>query len=119
MTLLRLGIYCLLSFVPFWIILPRMNAFYEGPVYMSEAAEGAVYVLGIFGMLIPAAAHVCTRLVTKEGFRVKMAVPRGELWSSKSCEGLKLGVGQRGFYAEHQSQMQSIKVRVRSIKGWV
>lgn len=69
MTVLRLVLFCVLAFVPFWIILPMMNAAWGGPVYMSEAAAPAVYALGTFGMLIPAAAHRITRLVTREGFK--------------------------------------------------
>lgn len=68
MTVIRLVVFCVLSFVPFWIILPMMNAAYGEPVYMSEAAAPAVYALGVFGMLIPSAAHVITRLLTGEGF---------------------------------------------------
>lgn len=68
MTVLRLAIFCVLAFVPFWIILPMMNEAYGEPVYMSEAAAPAVYALGTFGMLIPSMAHLITRLVTKEGF---------------------------------------------------
>ena len=68
-TILRLVIFCALAFAPFWIIMPIMNAAYGEPVYMSEAAVPAVYALGTFGMLIPSAAHLITRLVTKEGFK--------------------------------------------------
>ena len=68
MTVIRLAVFCVLSFVPFWIILPMMNAAYGEPVYMSEAAAPAVYALGVFGMLIPSIAHLLTRLVTGEGF---------------------------------------------------
>ena len=68
MTVIRLVLFCLLSFVPFWIILPMMNAAWGEPVYMSEAAAPAVYALGVFGMLIPSIAHLLTRLVTGEGF---------------------------------------------------
>ena len=48
MTVIRLVVFCVLSFVPFWIILPMMNAAYGEPVYMSEAAAPAVYALGVF-----------------------------------------------------------------------
>lgn len=68
MTVLRLVIFCVLAFVPFWIIVPMMNESYGEPVYMSEAAAPAVYALGTFGMLIPSIAHLLTRLVTGEGF---------------------------------------------------
>lgn len=69
MTVLRLVIFCVLAFIPFWIILPMMNAHFGEPVYMCEAAQPAVYALGTFGMLIPSVAHLITRLVTGEGFR--------------------------------------------------
>lgn len=68
MTVIRLAIFCVLAFVPFWIILPMMNEAWGEPVYMCEAAQPAVYALGVFGMLIPSAAHLITRLVTREGF---------------------------------------------------
>ena len=68
-TIFRLVIFCVLAFVPFWVILPVMNAHFGEPVYMSEAAQPAVYALGLFGMLIPSVAHLITRLVTGEGFR--------------------------------------------------
>lgn len=67
-TILRLVIFCVLACVPFWIILPMMNAAYGEPVYLCQAAQPAVYALGVFGMLIPSAAHLLTRLLTKEGF---------------------------------------------------
>ena len=68
MTVIRLVVFCVLSFVPFWIILHMMNAAWGEPVYMSEAAAPTVYALGVFGMLIPSIAHLLTRLVTGEGF---------------------------------------------------
>lgn len=68
MTVLRLVVFCILSFVPFWIIVPVMNAAYDEPIYICEAAQPAVYALGTFGMLIPSLAHLITRLITKEGF---------------------------------------------------
>ena len=69
MTILRLGIFCLLAFLPFWFIIPAMNAHYGELIYISESAAAATYALGLFGMLIPSAAHLLTRLLTKEGFQ--------------------------------------------------
>ena len=46
-----------------------------------------------------------------------MSTPRGKVWFSKRREALKLGVERHGFYAEHQSQVQRIKVGCRSSKG--
>ena len=69
LTVKRVVIFCVLSFVPFWIIIPILNSVYGGPVYAVESAYNATYLLGIFGMLIPAAANLITRLVTKEGWK--------------------------------------------------
>ena len=41
-----------------------------------------------------------------------MATPRGELWSSKRREALKLGVEHQGLCAEHQ------KAVINHQKGW-
>lgn len=68
-TIKRIIIFCVIAFVPFWIIVPIMNAVFGAPIYECESAAGAVYALGVFGMLIPAAANLITRLATKEGFK--------------------------------------------------
>ncbi len=68
-TLIRLGIFLVISFLPFIIIVPLMNAHFGEPIYECEEAAAAVYALGVFGMMIPSVAHLVTRLVTKEGFR--------------------------------------------------
>lgn len=68
LTVKRIIIFCVIAFVPFWIIVPIMNASFGGMIYESEAAAGAVYALGVFGMLTPALANLLTRLITKEGF---------------------------------------------------
>lgn len=68
LTAKRIVIFCVIAFVPFWVIVPIMNATYGGMIYESEAASGAVYALGVFGMLTPALANLLTRMVTKEGF---------------------------------------------------
>ena len=69
MTVIRLVIFCVLAFIPFWIIVPAMTAHYGEPIYISESAAAATYALGTFGMMIPSAAHLLTRLLTKEGFQ--------------------------------------------------
>ncbi len=68
-TLLRLVTFLVISFLPFIIIVPLLNAHYGGPIYETEEAMPAVYALGVFGMMIPSVAHLVTRLITKEGFR--------------------------------------------------
>lgn len=68
-TLMRLVIFLVISFLPFIIVVPLLNARFGGPIYECEEAAGAVYALGVFGMMIPSVAHLVTRIVTKEGFR--------------------------------------------------
>lgn len=68
LTLKRIIIFCVISFVPFWIIVPILNSLYGGMLYTVEEAAVAIYVLGALGMFIPSIANVLTRLITKEGF---------------------------------------------------
>lgn len=68
LTIKRTIIFCVIAFVPFWIIVPIMNSSFGEMIYESESASGAVYALGVFGMLAPALANLLTRLITKEGF---------------------------------------------------
>ncbi|MBQ3161272.1 MAG: CPBP family intramembrane metalloprotease [Oscillospiraceae bacterium] len=69
LTVKRLIIFLVISFLPFIIIVPIMNSHFGKPIYECEEAIPAVYALGVFGMLIPSAANIITRLATKEGFR--------------------------------------------------
>ncbi|MBO6300969.1 MAG: CPBP family intramembrane metalloprotease [Ruminiclostridium sp.] len=71
LTLKRLIIFLVISFVPFCIIVPVMWSVYGEPIYASdnEALAVPTYLLGVFGMMIPSIANIITRLVTKEGFR--------------------------------------------------
>ncbi len=70
LTIKRLGIFLGISFVPFCIIIPVMWACFGEPIYTSTdpGVMTAVYALGVSGMMIPSAANLITRLVTKEGF---------------------------------------------------
>lgn len=68
-ALMRLVIFLVISFLPFIIFVPLLNAHFGGPIYEREEAAGAAYALGVFGMMIPSVAHLVTRLLTKEGFR--------------------------------------------------
>lgn len=68
LTLKRVAIFCVISFIPFWIIVPVLNSVYGGRIYSLEEAAAAVYALGALGMFIPAIANVFTRVMTKEGF---------------------------------------------------
>ena len=71
LTLKRLVIFLVISFLPFCIIIPIMWAYYGEPIYASENPDVmiATYPLGVFGMLVPSLANLITRLVTKEGFK--------------------------------------------------
>ena len=68
LTIKRIIIFCVIAFVPFWIIVPILNSVYGGMLYTVEEAAAAIYALGALGMFIPAIANVLTRLITQEGF---------------------------------------------------
>ncbi len=68
-TLKRLLIFLVIAFIPFYIIIPVMWSYFGEPIFVSENAATATYCFGVVGMLIPSAAHLITRLATKEGFR--------------------------------------------------
>ena len=66
----RLAIFLLISFPPFMILVPVLWAVYGEPLYTGTDEKYAViiYIVSVFGMMIPAMANLITRLVTKEGF---------------------------------------------------
>lgn len=68
LTIKRIIIFCVMAFVPFWIIVPILNFVYGGMIYTVEEAAAAIYALGALGMFIPSIANVLTRLITGEGF---------------------------------------------------
>ncbi len=68
-TIKILVIYLLISFIPFWIIIPVLNSACGEPIFASENTTTVAYAIGVFGMLIPSVAHFITRIVTKEGFK--------------------------------------------------
>lgn len=70
LTIKRLVIFLILSFLPLMILIPILWLAYGEPIFVSENEQLAVvvYIVGIFGMMIPAVANLLTRLVTKEGF---------------------------------------------------
>lgn len=68
-TIKRLIIFLVISFIPFCVVIPILNSVYGEPIYASEKAMAAAYAVGVFGMLVPSIAHLVTRLVTKEGFK--------------------------------------------------
>ena len=67
----RLIIFLILAFFPFYIIIPIMWTYFGEPIFISENPDVMVanYCVGVFGMMIPSLAHLFTRLITKEGFK--------------------------------------------------
>lgn len=70
MTIKRLAIFLCISFPPFMILVPILWAFNGEPIYSAGDGKYAViiYIVSVFGMMIPSIAALITRLVTKEGF---------------------------------------------------
>ncbi|MBP3856426.1 MAG: CPBP family intramembrane metalloprotease [Ruminiclostridium sp.] len=84
LTIKRLLIFLVISFLPFIVIVPIMWAYYGEPIFVSEKDNvmAATSVLGVFGMMIPSCANLITRLVTREGF--------GRSYLGLNCKG-KMG----------------------------
>lgn len=70
LTIKRSVIFLVISFVPFMVIVPILWSAFGEPIYASTSPgiAAVTYCLGVFGMMIPSAANLITRLVTKEGF---------------------------------------------------
>ncbi|SEL11368.1 CPBP family intramembrane glutamic endopeptidase [Ruminococcus albus] len=70
LTVKRLVIFLVISFLPLSMLIPILWAVYGEPLYSGKNEQLAVisYLTGVFGMMVPAVAHLITRLVTKEGF---------------------------------------------------
>jgi len=70
LTVKRLVIFLCIAFIPFYIVIPVLWSVYGKPLYCGDEDLMAVsYAVGVFGMMIPSAANLLTRLITKEGFR--------------------------------------------------
>lgn len=72
MLIIRLVIFCVLAYLPIYVMTPVLNKVC-GEFIFSENASGktlvVAYAIGVFGMFAPAVAHLLTRLFTKEGFK--------------------------------------------------
>ena len=70
LTVKRLVIFLVISFLPLSMLIPILWAVYGEPLYSGKNEQLAVisYLTGVFGMMVPSVAHLITRLVTKEGF---------------------------------------------------
>ncbi len=63
----RIIIFCVLAYLPVWIITPLMNMHYGELMFASGNTAVGIYLFGVFGMFAPAAANLATRLITREG----------------------------------------------------
>lgn len=63
----RLCIFLVIAFIPFIVLIPILWKVFGAPLYES-GKDGLIYLVGVFGMLIPSVSHLVTRAVTKEGF---------------------------------------------------
>ena len=72
MIIVRLVIFCVLAYLPLYVLTPVLNVVCGELIY-SEDISGktavVAYALGVFGMFAPAVAHLLTRLFTKEGLK--------------------------------------------------
>lgn len=68
MTVKRLVIFVILSFLPFMIMMPIINHMIGTKLFVANEYAAITYAVGVIGMLIPSVAHILTRLITKEGF---------------------------------------------------
>lgn len=70
LTVKRIVIFIVISFIPLMIVIPTLWTVYGEPLYASENEQLAVisYIVGVFAMMIPSAANLIIRLITKEGF---------------------------------------------------
>lgn len=65
----RIVIFCILSFLPFCIVVPIINTVYGSPMFVDKEMRAIAQVVASLGMFTPAIANVLTRLITKEGFK--------------------------------------------------
>ncbi len=63
----RIIIYCVLAYLPIYVITPLMNMYYGELMFASGNTAVGIYLFGALGMFAPAAANLLTRLITREG----------------------------------------------------
>lgn len=66
-AVLRIIIFCVLAYLPIYIITPLLNMHYGELMFASGNTAVGIYLFGALGMFAPAAANLLTRLITKEG----------------------------------------------------
>ena len=68
MTILRLTLFVILSFLPVWIMVILLNRHYGGYFWLNAPA-GVITLSSLFGMFFPTIANLLTRMLTGEGMR--------------------------------------------------
>lgn len=71
-TILRLVIFCILAYLPLYVITPILNNMCGELIYSenrNKYTNMVNYIYGFFFMFTPSLAQVITRLFTKEGFK--------------------------------------------------
>ncbi len=72
MMILRLIVFCVLAYLPLYVITPILNNICEELIFsenVSDKTAVVAYGLGALGMFAPSIAHLLTRLFTKERWR--------------------------------------------------
>ena len=67
--ILRLIVFCVLAYLPLYVITPILNAVCGELIFSEDVSEKTTvvaYGLGALGMFAPSIAHLLTRLFTKE-----------------------------------------------------
>ncbi len=71
-TILRLVVFCVLAYLPLYVITPILNNMCGELIYSKNASAYTTMVNNIYGplfMFAPSVAQLLTRLFTKEGFK--------------------------------------------------
>lgn len=68
MTILRLILFVILSFLPVWIMVIILNRRYGGHFWLN-APNGVITLSSLLGMFFPTIANLLTRLLTGEGMK--------------------------------------------------
>ena len=68
MTILRLILFVILSFLPVWIMVIILNRRYVGHFWLN-APDGVITLSSLLGMFFPTIANLLTRLLTGEGMK--------------------------------------------------
>ncbi len=76
-TVLRLILFCVLAFLPLYVLTPILNAVCGEPIFAGKNTISALaaQTFCTFAMFAPSLAHLLTRLITREGFHHMYLMP--------------------------------------------